>query len=359
MSGTPAETGPHELARARAEDLERLRTQFAFDGSAYNSFALARGLWRNGRYDEALAQFERTCAMAPLAPDAHVALIRAALMLHRLDEARAHLERAEAACPETSELAIHRAQLETADRPALARDAVAPYRAGDELAALFHDALTHAVDGRPAGARAGLPPSFQALWDGLCWLSAQPGAALVGCPTQVLERGVRAARPDGLVLECGVYFGRSLTLLAGLAGQQVHGFDSFQGYPGAGDPLEGGASRSTAGLLPEVPDDARLHPGWFEDSLPAFFAAHPGPVRLLHIDCDLYASTATVLRHAADRLVPGSVLVFDDFIGFPGSEAHEFRAWHEFAQARGLQWRVVAGALLGREVAVQVGQAPG
>ena len=58
-------------------------------------------------------------------------------------------------------------------------------------------------------------------------------------------------------------------------------------------------------------------------------AAHPGPVSLLHVDGDLYSSAVTVLEHVGPRLVPGSVVVFDEFFNFPGWEQHEFRAWQE------------------------------
>ncbi|MBX3724972.1 MAG: class I SAM-dependent methyltransferase [Xanthomonadales bacterium] len=351
MTSTPTDSVIQILARARAEELERLRTQHAFDASAYNSFMLAKALWRNGCYEEALAQFADTSERAPLAPDGHLALIRAAIMLGRLDQAESWLDRAEAACPPLPELAIHRAQLLAAARPAAARDALAPHR-DDALAALYYEALDGLVDGRAPDARANLPAQYAAMWSGLHWLAGQPGAAIVGCPSQVLERAVEAARLDGLVLECGVYFGRSLTLLAGLAGQEVHGFDSFQGAPVDGS--AGEAMDSTAGVLPEVPANARLHAGWFDDTLPAFLAANPGPVRVLHVDCALHTSTASVLRHAGERLVPGSVLLFGNFVGHPGRDADEFRAWQEFADSRGLRWRVLAGTLLGREVALAI-----
>lgn len=107
-------------------------------------------------------------------------------------------------------------------------------------------------------------------------------------------------------------------------------------------------------MLPDVPGNARLHAGWFDDTLPAFFAAHAGPIRLLHVDCDLPAPAASVLAHAGDRIGPGTVVVFGNLIGHPDGAGHELRAWREFAQARGLRWRVLTGTLLGREVALRV-----
>lgn len=82
--------------------------------------------------------------------------------------------------------------------------------------------------------------------------------------------------------------------------------------------------------------------------------AHPGPVRLAHVDCDLYSSTRTVLAGLADRFVPGSVLVFDDLLGYPGFEQHELRAFEEFVATTGTRYEIIAATLLGREVAVRI-----
>ena len=43
--------------------------------------------------------------------------------------------------------------------------------------------------------------------------------------------------------------------------------------------------------------------------------AHRGPIRLLHIDCDLYSSTKDVFDAAAHRLQPGSVARHGERVG--------------------------------------------
>jgi hypothetical protein len=164
-------------------------------------------------------------------------------------------------------------------------------------------------------------------------------------------RALELAPPEGMTLECGVYFGRSLEIIGRHTTGAVHGFDSFQGLPEAWTEHEGAGAYTTAGRLPKVPGHVRLHPGWFEATLPGFFKANPGPIRLLHVDCDLYSSTRTVLELSAPRLQPGSVVVFDDLLAFPGYEEHELRAFLEFREASGLRWEIVAACLLGREVA--------
>lgn len=344
---------PSALAEARATELARLREQFAFEGSPASSFALAKGLWQNGLYDEAFDQFTRTRDLAPRAPDASLSLIRAAISLARLDEARAALDHALAVDPGLPQFLLHQAQLEAADDPAGARDLLAGHR-DNGIYGLFHDALDMLVDGRVAEERFLDDPAADAMWSGYAWLSRQlPRPRIVGTQVELLRCAVSEAKADGLVLECGVHFGRSLRLLAQWAGQRCHGFDSFRGGPTSDDPAADDPG-STAGVIPDIPGDVELHAGWLKDTLPAFFDARRAPIRLLHVDCEDHNSTLSVLRDARPWLREGSVIVFDDFIGYPGSEQHEFRAFHEFTQEHGLRFDVIAGVLLGREVAVRV-----
>jgi hypothetical protein len=68
----------------------------------------------------------------------------------------------------------------------------------------------------------------------------------------------------------------------------------------------------------------------------------PGPCALAHIDCNLYQSTADVLRGLRHRLVPGTVLVFDEFLNYPGWEHGEYAAWNEFVTAEAVRFRYLA-----------------
>jgi hypothetical protein len=163
-----------------------------------------------------------------------------------------------------------------------------------------------------------------------------------------------AATVDGLICEFGVFEGRTLRQLATLnPGRPVWGFDSFEGlpedFPGApkGDFDVGGR------LPPDLPANAHCVPGWFDQTLPGFVAAHPGPLRLLHIDCDLYSSTRTVFEHLGPRLVPGSIILFDEYFNYIGWKDHEHKAWTEYAEQRGLRFRYAASEGL-RKIVVKV-----
>jgi predicted O-methyltransferase YrrM len=153
----------------------------------------------------------------------------------------------------------------------------------------------------------------------------------------LLDFALAAAPATGMVLEFGVEKGLSINRIARGTQRPVHGFDSFQGLPQlwAGT-REGEGAFDRKGRLPKVGKNVHLHVGWFDATLPEFLAAQPADetVAFLHIDCDIYASTRTVFEHLEKRLVPGSVIVFDEYFNYPGWQQHEFRAFQEFV-ARG------------------------
>ena len=156
---------------------------------------------------------------------------------------------------------------------------------------------------------------------------------------------------DGDVLECGVFHGRSLNLLARWTNRQCHGFDSFQGLPEAWSLQEPAGAYSTNGAKPTLlSDNITLHEGWFEDSLPEFSNSLQKPIALLHIDCDLYSSTKTVLTHLLPHLQPGSLIVFDDYAGYPEWREHEYKAWQEVLTEQSINATLEAAVMLGRSV---------
>lgn len=343
-----------KLAAERA----RLERQYRSTPTAETAFELGRIAYWTGDYRMALARFSEAFERAPDHPGAALALVRTASNLGRHDIEARTLARAESTCPPFAPLALHAALVDSPGALDAAADRLAAHPL-DPLCAEFAQALRRLREGgRPCAEFADERAHARAA--GLDWLQRHGAApsVLQGLPIAVLERAIESACIDGLVLEFGVYFGRSLGMIAASQPGTVHGFDSFQGLPEAWKATEPAGSYSTGGRLPAVPGNVQLHVGWFEDTLPRFLQIHPGPVRLLHIDCDLYSSTRTVLEGLQDRIVPGSVLVFDDLLGYPGFEEHELRAFEEFLAASGYGFEIVAAALLGREVAVRIRARP-
>lgn len=173
-------------------------------------------------------------------------------------------------------------------------------------------------------------------------------------PTATLEHALALAPCGGLALEFGVYRGDTLRTIATHRGDgRVYGFDTFTGLPEtwrAGFPA---GAFDDVGELPDVPG-AELVAGLFADTLDGFLAAHPGPVDFLHVDSDLYSSAVTVLAAAGPRLRAGSVVLFDEFLNFPGWECDEARAWWEYAAAHGIGYSYVCYTHDNEQVAVRI-----
>jgi len=148
-------------------------------------------------------------------------------------------------------------------------------------------------------------------------------------------RHVLGMKPAGVALEFGVGAGDSLRVIA--ARMPVVGFDSFAGLPQ--DWRVGYPQGMFACKPPKPPRRARIVQGLFEDTLPGF--EFPDRVGLVHVDCDLYSSTATVLKYVGPHLRPGTFVVFDEWHGFEGCEDYEQRAWREYADDTGIGWEVI------------------
>ena len=141
---------------------------------------------------------------------------------------------------------------------------------------------------------------------------------------------------QGMILEFGVFIGRSINhigkyLLETSDQRIVHGFDSFEGLPtdGLGWDWEKGLF-NLDGNMPQVESSVLLHKGWIEDTLPPFLEEHKNEkIAFLHIDTDIYEPAKLVLTACKDRLVPGSIILFDELIGFAGWRFHEYKALYE------------------------------
>ncbi|MGI5228265.1 ATP-binding cassette domain-containing protein [Actinoallomurus sp. CA-142502] len=165
-----------------------------------------------------------------------------------------------------------------------------------------------------------------------------PDAPRLPDPRATLEYALSlAAGQDGMALEFGVHTGGTLAVVAeAREGKNVFGFDSFAGLPE--DWREGFPAGHFAVDEPPEVLGAELVAGLFEDTLPGFLAEHPEPVAFVHVDADLYSSARTVLTHLGPRLSVGTVIVFDEFFGYPGWREHEYRAWEEFVSASGVRF---------------------
>lgn len=158
---------------------------------------------------------------------------------------------------------------------------------------------------------------------------------------------------SGLVAEFGVWNGYSINRFAEKTSDVVFGFDSFVGLQEdwKGTALPKGAL-DRGGKLPKVKKNVELFKGWFDETLPPFLANHGNDFAFIHIDCDTYEATVTVLRLLAPRIKPGTLIVFDEYICFRGWKCGEYRAWQEFVTSNHIHYEYLAFSTT--QVAVQV-----
>ena len=150
--------------------------------------------------------------------------------------------------------------------------------------------------------------------------------------------------PEGSILEFGVYRGDTLNYLAKRhADRELYGFDSFLGLPEAwAGNRASEANFNMDGKKPATEPNVTLVEGWFDKTLPGFLTTFEKPIAFVHIDCDIYSSTQCVLHLLGPRLRPGAVIAFDEFFNYPNFEQHEFKAFFEFVETFGVQFRYLA-----------------
>ena len=148
----------------------------------------------------------------------------------------------------------------------------------------------------------------------------------------------------GIILEFGVWKGESINFFAKNCPKAlVYGFDSFEGLEEDwyGFTLQKG-SFSTAGKLPNCEKNVELYKGWFEETVPSFLGIlKESQIQILHLDADTYKPTAYVLNALSKNLGKGTIVLFDEYFGYPGYRSHEFKAWQELVKANDIVYRYI------------------
>ena len=160
---------------------------------------------------------------------------------------------------------------------------------------------------------------------------------------------MKSAELPNVFFEFGCHSGR--TFSAALSASKFlrfeienFAFDSFEGLPETSKNVDGifrtgtfytkkedfvKTVKNRTGILLQ---DDQLVQGYYEKSLTDKLKERlPKSVGFVHIDVDLYSSTVTVLDFLKTFLVPGTVILFDDWYCFSaGKEMGERKALNEF-----------------------------
>lgn len=155
---------------------------------------------------------------------------------------------------------------------------------------------------------------------------------------------------DGDIVECGTWRGGMSAAMAeilrdGAARKTSVLFDSYEGLPPPG-PSDGAKAFTWAQdtASPRYFDNCtaseadarramslsgvegyRIFPGWFEETLHKYASENPR-IAVLRLDGDWYESTMTCLQNLFPRVVPGGVVIIDDYGYWEGCT----RAVHDY-----------------------------
>jgi len=176
---------------------------------------------------------------------------------------------------------------------------------------------------------------------------------------------------EPLLLDLGVWIGWSTRLVHDASKSKVYGFDTFSGlvedWKLEGKVVKQG-SFSAAGTLAKktmrdtgvkfvdgVPSkngrDVEFVKHSTYDTLVPFLVERPNAkVSLFHMDLDTYESCLHALETCKERFVPGSILVFDEYL----ITNCEMRAFYEFQEKYDLKWEYRAWGLEVMEMNVEM-----
>jgi hypothetical protein len=162
---------------------------------------------------------------------------------------------------------------------------------------------------------------------------------------------------EGALVECGTWRGGMSAAMMEVGGtdRDYHFFDSFEGLPPAKE-IDGSAALEWQGdkagqfyfdnctatvdefhqtlAMTGMPlDRVHVHAGFFEDTMRDLSIPR---IAVLRLDADWYDSTMTCLKALFDKVLPGGIILIDDYYYWDGCS----RAVHEFLARRQARERI-------------------
>lgn len=137
---------------------------------------------------------------------------------------------------------------------------------------------------------------------------------------------------NSLLLEFGVYNGKSINYISNFTTNTVYGFDCFNGLPEDWRPGHPKGEFDLSGNLPIVNNNVVLIKGYFQETLETFLKITKKKISFIHIDSDLYSSAIYILNTVKPFLEDSCIVVFDELVNFEYFEGttSELYAFYEF-----------------------------
>ena len=163
-------------------------------------------------------------------------------------------------------------------------------------------------------------------------------------------------KKDNFFLEFGVWKGESINLFGDFLAQhnnEIHGFDSFEGLTEdwlthVYNPI---GALSLNKKRPKVLKNVKLVTGKVQETLENFLKNKKDKkIIFAHMDMDTYASTKYALNCIKPFLQKGSVILFDEFYGYPNWQHQEYKAFKEVFSEK--EYKYIA--FCASEVAIEI-----
>ena len=164
----------------------------------------------------------------------------------------------------------------------------------------------------------------------------------------------------GAIVECGTWQGGMIAGIATLFNddRDYYLFDSFeglppaqeidgkdphgntavewqacQGLPGRGNNLKAEVEFAEKAMELSATKNVYILQGWFNETLPRYEGK---PIAILRVDGDWYDSTMDVLTNLYQHVVPGGLMILDDYYYWDGTT----KAVHDFLSKNNLSERI-------------------
>ena len=137
---------------------------------------------------------------------------------------------------------------------------------------------------------------------------------------------------DLLYLEFGVFKAESINFFGNFLSKynlKIYGFDSFRGLDEDYflNDYKPKGTFNLKGKIPKVLKNVEIIPGKVQSTLDEFLKnKNKKKIIFAHFDMDLYEPTKFALQKIKPFLQKGSIILFDQFYGFPNWQEHEYKA---------------------------------
>lgn len=162
-----------------------------------------------------------------------------------------------------------------------------------------------------------------------------------------------------ICLEFGVFNGKSINYMSEVRPDNLFfGFDSFEGLPeNYGKIVPAGHFKTNFEKL-KFNRNVRIQKGIFEETIPKFLEEKKDlltKIKFIHIDCDIYSSTKTVLNLLSDIIISNKcLLLFDEFYNHTEFENHEFLAFLEWVNSHSVDFKILGRNIRHQQALIQI-----